>query len=78
MLGHLGLVPLDKNYFKTSMLELAREYVTVVPDLTTRDTQRLKESNKRMSANMRELKSEKETQMAELRKKVSRTEEILD
>ena len=77
MLGHRGLVPLDKNYFKTSILELAREYVTVVPDLTIRDTERLKESTKRMSENIQELESVKEAQITELREKVSKTEEIL-
>lgn len=34
MMGHTGLVKLDRNYFKTNLLELAEEYVTVVPQLT--------------------------------------------
>ena len=76
MLGHRGVVSLDKNHFKTSVLELAHEYATVVPDLTIRDTQRLKESNKRMSANIRELESEKDIQIAELQKKMARTEKM--
>ena len=54
-------MPLDKNYFKTPMLDLARKYVTVVSDLTIRDTERLKESNRCMSTNIRELESEKES-----------------
>ena len=48
-----------------------------MPDLTIRDTERIKESNKRMSENIRELESEKESQITELRKKVSKTEEML-
>ena len=78
MLGHRGLVPLDKNYFKTSMLDLTREYVTVVPDLIIGDTERLKESNKRMSDNILELQSEKETRMTELKENVTKTEEMLN
>ena len=77
MLGHQGTTSLDKNYFKTSMLELAREYATVVPDLTIRDTQRLKESNKRMSANIQKLESEKDVQIAELQKKMAQTEKMM-
>lgn len=34
MMGHTGLVKLDRNYFKTNLIELAEEYVTVVPKLT--------------------------------------------
>lgn len=34
MMGHTGLVKLDRNYFKTNLLELAEEYVTVVTKLT--------------------------------------------
>ena len=78
MLGHQGTTSLDKNYFKTSMLELAREYATVVPDLTIRDTQRLKESNRRMSANIQKLESEKDVQIAELQKKMVQTEKMMD
>ena len=77
MLGHRGRTSLDKNYFKTSMLELAREYATVVPDLTIRDTQRLKESNRRMSANIQKLETEKDIQITELEKKMARTEKML-
>ena len=78
MLGHRGTTPLDKNYFKTSMLELAREYATVVPDLTIRDTERLKESNKRMSANIQKLESEKDVQVAELKKEMAHTKKMMD
>ena len=77
MLEHRGRTSLDKNYFKISMLELAHEYATVVPDLTIRDTQRLKESNRRMSANIQKLETEKDIQITELEKKMARTEKML-
>lgn len=45
MMGHTGLVKLDRNYFKTSALELAEEYVTVVSSLTISDEFRLRAEN---------------------------------
>ena len=66
MMGHVGLVPLDRNYFKTSMLEMAAVYVKVVPDLTIDDTERLRHTIRRMSASMRELEAEKNGLMARL------------
>ena len=38
MLGHSGLVRLDKNYFKTTPSELAKEYLDAVPGLTIHET----------------------------------------
>ena len=37
MMGHTGLVSLDRNYFKTHIMELAEEYLQVVPNLTIND-----------------------------------------
>lgn len=71
MMGHMGLVSLDQNYFKTSMLEMAVEYVKVVPDLTINDSERIKQSNQRMSANIQQLESEKDATIAHLARKVS-------
>ena len=39
MLGHSGLIKLDKNYFKVSSQELAKEYLSAVPNLTIRETE---------------------------------------
>ena len=52
MMGHQGTMPLDQNYFKTDVLELAAEYVNIVPDLNIDDSERLKQSNKRMADNI--------------------------
>ena len=38
MLGHSGPVKLDKNYFKTNPLEIAKEYLGAVPNLTIHGT----------------------------------------
>ena len=38
MLGHSGLIKLDKNYFKVSSQELAKEYLGAVPNLTIHET----------------------------------------
>ncbi|MGI0007350.1 MAG: integrase [Nitrosotalea sp.] len=40
MMGHTGLIKLDKNYFKTHVLELVEEYLNAVPHLTIDDSQR--------------------------------------
>ena len=38
MLGHSGPIKLDKNYFKTNPLEIAKEYLSAVPNLTIHET----------------------------------------
>lgn len=48
MMGHDGLVSLDRNYFQSSVLELAEEYMTVVAKLTITDEFRLKAENMRL------------------------------
>lgn len=70
-MGHRGLVSLDKNYFKTSMLEMAAEYVKAAADLTINDADRLKQSNQRMKANIQEHEREKDASIAGLQKKVA-------
>ena len=73
MMGHRGLVSLDQNYFKTSVLELAGEYAGVVPDLTIDDSERLRRSNRRMSANIQELEA-KNARIDQLESKVRNLE----
>ncbi|MDE1769239.1 MAG: integrase [Thaumarchaeota archaeon] len=42
MMGHTGLVKLDRNYFQTHVLELVEEYLNVVPHLTISNEERNK------------------------------------
>lgn len=63
MMGHQGLVSLDQNYFKTNLLELAKEYIKVVPDLTIEDSERLRQSNSKMSSNIQKLEKEKDEKL---------------
>ena len=72
MMGHRGLVSLDQNYFKTNLMELAVEYVKVVPDLTIDDSERLKHSNRRMAENIQRMEDEKDTKIARLEAEVER------
>lgn len=69
MMGHQGLVSLDQNYFKTSMLEMAAVYVKVVPDLTIDDADRLRHSARRMSTSIQEMEAEKDDLIAQLEKR---------
>jgi hypothetical protein len=48
MMRHAGLVKFDKNYFKIHVLELAEEYLSVVPDLTISNENRLRIENLRL------------------------------
>lgn len=48
MMGHMGLFKLDRNYFKTHMLELAEEYLNSVPALTISNEKRLLVDNIRL------------------------------
>lgn len=75
MMGHRGLMALDQNYFKTNLMELAIEYVKVVPDLTIDDAERLRRSNRRMADNIQKMEGEKDGVVARLEAKVSRREE---
>ena len=75
MMGHKGLVSLDQNYFKTSVLELAEEYAGIVPDLTIDDSERLRRSNRRMSANIQELEAKNE-RIEQLERKVHEMEKL--
>ena len=75
MMGHRGMISLDQNYFKTSVLELAQEYIGVVPDLSIEDSVRLKRSNTQMSANIRVLE-DRDAKITSLEKKVGEMEDM--
>ena len=45
MMEHTGLIKLDKNYFKTHLLELVEEYLHTAPNLTISNEERLKSEN---------------------------------
>ena len=66
MMGHRGLVSLDQNYLKTSMLKMAAEYVKVAADLTIDDADRLRRSNRAMAENIQHMEGEKDSKMARL------------
>jgi len=42
LMGHTGLIPLDKNYFREHAYELIEEYLKAVPALTISDEERIK------------------------------------
>jgi len=56
MMGHTGLIKLDKNYFKTQVLELIEEYLNAVPNLTIDDSERLRMKNEAQQLEISELK----------------------
>ena len=60
MMDHTGLVSLDRNYFKTHVIELIEEYINAVPDLTISTEERIKAENRRLRKEKSELEKEKE------------------
>ena len=74
MMGHKGVGQLDQNYFKTNTLELAKEYVLAVPDLTIDNSDRLKLANRRMAGNIQKMEGEKDEKMARMEKEMARME----
>jgi integrase len=64
-MGHIGLVQLDRNYFKSHVMELIEEYLNSVPNLTISDEEREKVENKKLR---------KKT--SELEEKISRIDEL--
>ena len=55
MMGHAGLIKLDKNYFKTHTLELAEEYLNAIPNLTISNEKRLRLENKKKTEKIEKL-----------------------
>ena len=66
MMGHKGLISLDKNYFQVSPLELAAEYLHAVPNLTIGDEERLAAESERRAERIAELEQDKD-EIKELR-----------
>ena len=48
MMGHSGLIKLDKNYFKANVTELIDEYIQTVPFLTISNEERVKAENMKL------------------------------
>ena len=67
MMDHVGLVALDRNYFKTHIAELVEEYLNAVPHLTISDEEREKALNKKLRIENKEL-YQKNMRIAELEK----------
>lgn len=67
MMDHVGLVALDRNYFKTHIAELVEEYLNAVPHLTISDEEREKAKNKKLRVENNEL-YQKSMRIAELEK----------
>ncbi|MDE0267350.1 MAG: integrase [Thaumarchaeota archaeon] len=70
MMGHAGLVKLDRNYFKTHVLELAAEYVLSVPALTIGDAERLRLENVRQEMRIGQMQDERDVEIAALKRTV--------
>ena len=78
MMGHQGMGSLDKNYYKTDVLELAADYVRAVPDPTINDTDRMRLTNKRLSDNIKRMESEKDMELAAMMEEMARMKEDMD
>lgn len=68
MMGHSGLIQLDKNYFKSHIHELIEEYVNAVPNLTISKELRLQAENNKLCEEKSELESKNEELQFTLKK----------
>ena len=68
MMGHSGLIQLDKNYFKSHIDELIEEYVNAVPNLTISKELRLQAENNKLCEEKSELESKNEDLQISLKK----------
>jgi len=72
MMGHEGLIKLDKHYFKEHIDELIEEYIHSIPHLTISDEERTKHENEKLrkekgeSTSNRQLIDELQTQLVQL------------
>jgi len=77
MMGHTGLIQLDRNYFKTHVKELIEEYLNAVPNLTISDEERLQRKNENLSMKNDELQK-KEWMISSLQNQVSELQTAFD
>ena len=68
MMGHTGLISLDKNYFKMHMSELVEEYLNAVPNLTISNELRQKLTIEQKNKKITELQV-KEKQIDDLQER---------
>ena len=66
MMGHYGVMPLDRNYYQTHPLELAEEYLHVVDALTISEAERLRIANRQKDEKIRELEAQSNERMGQL------------
>jgi len=72
MMGHEGLIKLDKHYFKEHIDELIEEYIPSIPHLTISDEERAKHENEKLrkekgeSISNRQLIDDLQTQLVEV------------
>ena len=66
MMGHAGMTAPGRSYCHAHTLELAREYINAVPDLTIDDAERLRAENCGMKREMLKAGREGAARMAEL------------
>jgi integrase len=68
MMGHGGLIQLDKNYFKSHIYELIEEFINAVPNLTISKELRLQAENNRLREEKSELTKTNEDLQISLKK----------
>ncbi|MGI0047857.1 MAG: integrase [Nitrosotalea sp.] len=77
MMGHVGLIKLDKNYFKAHVNELLEEYLNAVPNLTIDDSEKLKLQNRAKDEKINQLELEKDAKIAQLERDMAYVKKLL-
>ncbi len=77
MMGHEGLIKLDKNYFKEHIDELIEEYLNSIPNLTIDDAGRKQLELDKVNKEKSDLEKQKETNQV-LKEELDRISEDLE
>jgi len=77
MMGHTGLIKLDKNYFKSHVHELIDEYLLSVPNLTISDEERQKAVIEKLRIDNSDLQKKNE-KISELEKTIEQVKTGLE
>lgn len=77
MMGHQGMIPLDKNYYHELVIELIEDYLQAVPNLTIDESERLRLQTQLKDETIKKMESEKDLVIEDYGKRLSNSERII-
>ena len=77
MMDHSGIVKFDRNYFKSGIMELVKEYLNAVPALTISDDERSKAKIRKLQKEKSELEQKNE-EISTMKDEIEKVKQRLD